>query len=158
MIGTVQELGARKNGKPKVKIDGIWYFAGRCDISTVKPGNVLDFTFSEFGEPRNGKRMRGLDNWAFTSQASIPHAAEVQDKRGEPASSNYIDEAELRFISNVVGSDISAKTILVGPEVTGWALAAQEALRALKGEPIRAVSYEDSENPAPPDFDDKVPF
>lgn len=144
MIGTVQELGASKNGKPKVKIDGIWYFAGRCDISTVKPGNVLDFTFSEFGEPRNGKRMRGLDNWAFTSQASIPHAAEVQAKLGEPAPSNYIDEAELRFISNVVGSAISAGTLKEPQDVTKWAIAARGALGALKGE----FQHEESENPA----------
>ena len=133
MIGTVQEKGLSKNGKPKIKIDGKWYFAGRCDISQIYPKNVVEFSSSTFGE---GGKFNGLE-----SIVAAANTQPAQSKAAEP--SPYIDEAEMRFISNVVGSAITAKSCDSPDQVLSWAKAAQGALHALK-----TPMSDESENPA----------
>ncbi len=131
MIGTVQEKGVSKNGKPKIKIDGKWYFAGRCDISSIQPGQKIDFASSTFGE---GGKFSGLDSWALVPSSTAQPSATL---------SGYMDESELRFVSNVVGSAITGGACKEPTQVLSWAKAAQGALHALK-----TPMSDESENPA----------
>lgn len=113
-IGVVQELGKSQSGNPKLKIEGQWYSAGRCDVSGVKAGDKIEFVFNEFGEPRNGKRPRGLEKWR-----------PVVDASGQPETGSTVTEADiLRSVSNVVGNACAAGTIKTPEELTKWFSAA----------------------------------
>lgn len=126
--GSVQERGVSQKGKPKIKINGEWYSAGRCDVSAVQVGSSVEFEWSEFGEPRNGKRPRGLDNWAFVNApAANGHASAAPAPCG-------LDDQDRPFISNTVAHAIAAGLIKDATELEKWAIAAQCAIKACKGE------------------------
>lgn len=133
--GTVNELGVSKNGKAKIKIDGKWYFAGRCKIDGVSPGERLQFEASAFGEKGD---LWGLDNWA-----KLPPPVGIQIDPGTPVpkiTGNTIspvytgfDEAQMRFISNCVGQAIAAGTIKQPEDIEKWFAAARSALKSQRG-------------------------
>lgn len=109
-IGVVQELGKSQSGNPKLKIEGQWYSAGRCDVSGVKAGDKIEFIFNEFGEARNGKRPRGLEKWR-----------PVVDASGQPETGSTVTEADiLRSVSNVVGSACAAGVVKTPEELAAW--------------------------------------
>lgn len=113
-IGIVQELGKSQSGNPKLKIDGQWYSAGRCDVSGVKSGDKIEYVFNEFGEPRNGKRPRGLEKWR-----------PVVDEAGKPETGSTVSEADiLRSVSNVVGNACAAGSVKTPEELEKWFTAA----------------------------------
>jgi hypothetical protein len=113
-IGIVQERGKSQSGNPKVKIDGEWYSAGRCDVSGINVGAKIEYVFNEFGEPRNGKRPRGLEKWR-----------PVVDDAGKPETGSTVSEADiLRSVSNVVGSACAAGTVKSPEELDKWFVAA----------------------------------
>lgn len=118
--GTVNELGLSTKGKQKIKIDGQWYFAGRCKLDGVSPGDRLSYEASAFGERGD---LWGLDKWAKLPPlpASNGHA------KSNPAVS---DDAEMRFISNCVGQAIAAGTIKDPSEIEKWYAAARSALHS----------------------------
>lgn len=119
-IGTVTELGQSQSGNPKVKIDNDWYSAGRCDVTGINVGAKIEYVFNEFGQPRNGKRARGLEKWRPVVNAA-----------GEPQTGSTVTEAdELRFVSNVVGSACAAGTIKSPEELQKWVVAARAGLKA----------------------------
>ena len=129
-IGIVNELGRSQNGKPKAKIDGKWYFVGRCNPD-LPVGQRIEYEGAPFTTP-NGKQLLGLNSWK-AAPASNGHAPP----------SGVSDDAEMRFVSNCVGSAITAGTLKEPKDIKAWALAAQKALKALK-------------NPDA-DFDDDLP-
>lgn len=143
MIGTVQELGTTKNGKAKLKIDGTWFFAGRCNVSSVQVGHKLDFTWSPFGDKG---QFKGMDAWGFANETNAK-GGQTRDVPIPKPDPNYLDEPSLRFISNVVGSAITAQTLKDPTEVTKWALAAKSALGALQR---KGAEFDDD--------DRKIPF
>jgi hypothetical protein len=128
--GQVQAKEFTKNGKPKVKIGGNWYFAGRCDVSSLNAGQMIEFDWSEFGEPneRTGRKPRGLNNWGLINSAPASNGANGH------APSSALDDADRPFISNIVAHAIAAGLIKEPEQLEKWAQAAQGAMRALKGE------------------------
>lgn len=134
--GTVQEIGTSQKGTPKLKIDGFWYSAGKCDVSSVQPGQTISFVWNEFGEPRNGKKPRGISAWGFmpsNGHAQQPMQGQVYPQtQGVPSSA--LDDADRPFISNIVAHAIAAGLIKEPEVIEKWAVAAQAAMRRLKGE------------------------
>lgn len=133
--GQVQAKEFTKNGKPKLKIGGNWYFAGRCDVSNLNPGQTIEFEWAEFGEPneRTGRKPRGLNNWGLINGSHGPTAGGPVPTNVLPHPSS-LDDADRPFISNIVAHAIQAGLIKEPEQLDKWALAAQGAMRALKGE------------------------
>lgn len=131
-IGTVQELGRSRAGKPTVKVDGKLYFAGKCNIDGLQVGSKIDFTSNSFTTD-SGKELWGLQSWKPVSNGAAP----------AQHSPTALDDADRPFISNVVAHAIQAGHIKTPAEIAGWARAAQRALRLLKS--------------TEPDLDDELP-
>jgi hypothetical protein len=131
MIGTVQEIGQSKGGKPKAKIAGKWYFlpTDRDTGHGDSPAVNQSIEFEEgipFGD--NGQFLT-ISKWRPAGQQARPQPAQQQRPAPQAAKpAEYIDEASLRFISNVVGSAIAAKTITTPGQVSAWFNAAKAAL------------------------------
>lgn len=126
---TVQEYGKSSGGKPKVKASGKWFFLGK-DIEQPPLGASVEIKEGSF---RAGDAtFATIEAWrpAGGGQAQHPPAA-------PPA--GYVDEASMRFISNCVGSAISAQAIKEPGQIAAWFQAAKAALEG---------------KPAPIPFDD----
>lgn len=109
-IGVVQEISKTDKGAPFLVIDAQRYYASRCDVSGVKPGDRIEYVFNEFGEQRNGKRARGLEKWR-----------PVMDASGKPETASTVTEADiLRSVSNVVGSACAAGVVKTPDELAAW--------------------------------------
>lgn len=132
--GVVQEWGKSSKGTPKVKIGGEWYFQGRGLQTKPELGQTGSFTYKLFGDRNN---LRSLESWNVHN--SPPRANGEAPK----APAGYIDEASMRFISNVVGSAITAGAIKEPGQVLAWHNAAKLALQG---------------KPAGEPFDDDVPY
>lgn len=133
MIVTIQEHGQTSTGKPKVKANGNWYFLSR-DIGQLPPvGASVEIKEGSFNFP-DGKPAKTIEAWRMPDGGTAPSPA---------APENYIDEASMRFISNVVGSGISAGTIKEPGQILAWFNAAKSALHG---------------KPAPDPFTDRIPF
>ena len=133
-IVTVQEHGASKGGKPKCKASGTWYFLG-SDIS--QPALGLSIEIREGSFSMGDTTFKTIEAWRPV-QASNPPAQ--QAAAGRPPA-GYVDEATLRFISNCVGSAITAQTIKEPSQIDAWVRGARAAITAgVDG------------------FDDKIPF
>lgn len=152
-IGTVQGFPESRNGKPQIKIDGAYYFVGRCDVSSLKKGDRIDFTFNTFGD--NGK-LKGLQNWALANGAPQTNG----QMNGAAHSASALDDQDRPAISNWVAHAIAAGHIKSPTEIKAWALASQEALQALKGAkpaPRAPVSNGSHEDDGMPPYDDMPP-
>lgn len=136
VTGTVQEFGASKAGKPKIKISGNWYFC-KTDKDTGQPAfdkpalnQAIEMVTGSFVTGEN--TFLTLESWkpvgATQSQRASQSIAQTgPSAKTEPAPA-YIDEASLRFISNVVGQAIAAKTISTPGQMLAWFTAAKLAL------------------------------
>jgi hypothetical protein len=134
-IVTVQEHGASKGGKPKVKASGNWYFLG-SDISQPALGITIEIREGSF--TMGDTTFKTIEAWRpAPSNNAAPAQAAVAGK--PPA--GYVDEATLRFISNCVGSAITAQTIKEPSQISAWVRGA------------RAAITETADG-----FDDKIPF
>jgi hypothetical protein len=115
--GTVQELGASQNGKPKVKIDGTWYFVQSNNGMNV--GSAIEFDPDTF--EISGKTFNKIKAWGPAARSSANNPPVSQQAGGLP-------EPQLRFISNVVGSAIASGAIKAPEHIAGWFEAAKDAL------------------------------
>ena len=132
--GTVQELGASKKGSPKVKVQGYWYFAGSTDVTNMKVGMPVELEVRSF--MAGDKELWGISQWKATGQpqnatgrAPVDAGAAISITPSPIAP--YLDEAATRFISNVVGSAITAGLIEAPDAVSAWAHAARAAHHAI---------------------------
>lgn len=148
MLGTVQERTTSRNGKPQLKINGKYIFVGRCNTDGIDKGSYVEYETNTFG---NDGKLTGLLSIRLAQQNGG-----AKSNGSQPAAPSFFDGDELRFISNVVGSAIMAKSAGSPTDVKGWALAAREALEALKStRPQPEHEFNDdlppdeSENPAP---------
>lgn len=134
--GSVTELGQTKNGKPKLKIGGQWYFMGKA-LNGALPsvGQTVELRYSLFGDRGD---LRGLEAWKPATTAQ-PTKTTVEANTG-------LDEASLRFISNVVGSAITAKTLIEPFEILPWFTAAKLALNGKAYTPDGPVPGVDDQN------------
>jgi len=128
MKGKVQELGTTQKGSPKVKIDGEWLYPGRCPIQGMSVGMMVEYFTSPF--QAGNKTLLGLESWApakegVTHTPSPSGAAAVQER----AAPEYT-EAEMRFISNCVGSAITAGACKAPADIAQWFRSARAAVKA----------------------------
>lgn len=136
-IVQVQEYGQSKNGNPKVKASGNWYFLGR-NLDKPPMGASVEIREGSFGD---NNQFKTIEAWRPTGgNGSLPPQQNAQAPAAPPA--GYVDEASMRFISNCVGSAIMAKTISEPGQINGWFQAAKAALNG---------------KPAPIPFDDDIP-
>lgn len=143
MFGTVNELGRTKTGGPRLKIDGKWTYPSRtCNIDGIQAGGYVEYETSLGGNQGTLvilNRIRPAQAPAGTPSAAPQSAA--------------VDEASLRFISNVVGSAITAGAIKDPKDVSPWSLAALKALKTL--DTAQQLKEELDKPPQqPPEFDD----
>jgi hypothetical protein len=146
MLVTVQELAKSSGGKPKCKAGGVWYFlptdkdTGQGTSPAV--GQQIEIRTGSF--TMGDKTFQTIEAWrpAQSQQEPQQNQAPRPAIQGAATQANYIDEASLRFISNVVGQAIAAKTISSPGQILGWFTAAKAALEG---------------KPAPAPFDDEIP-
>jgi hypothetical protein len=132
---TVQEYGQSKNGAPKVKASGVWYFLNK-KLGNPPLGESIDIKEGSFGD---NNQFKTIEDWRSAGgNGQTQHHA--QAPAAPPA--DYVDEASMRFISNCVGSAITAGTIKEPGQILPWFTAAKAALNG---------------KPAPIPFDDRIP-
>ena len=130
MQGTVTKFSQTKNGKPTIYIDDKMYFVGRCDVSGLNVGDRIDFDGHAFSD--DGK-LWGLDKWGKlpkeNGEMRVPGGMAPHPSHPYPMPAGSLDEPTLRFISNCVGSAISAKTLTEPEDIEKWVSAARNAIR-----------------------------
>lgn len=129
-IVQVQEHGASKGGKPKVKASGRWFFLGK-DIQQPQIGASVEI--------REGSFTMGDSTFATIEAWRPAGGGNAQQPPAAPPA-GYVDEASMRFISNCVGSAISAGAIKEPGQISAWFQAGKAALEG---------------KPAPIPFDDR---
>lgn len=128
MIGTVSEMGESKSHKPKFKIDGRWYSAGKCPVNGLGVGLKIEFEPSEY--QYDGKTYYGLESWRPVPQGPSPGDDARTAPRAPVAALEGLSEAELRFISNVVGSAITSGACKAPSDIGQWFRSAKAAVKA----------------------------
>lgn len=136
-IVQIQEYGQSKNGAPKVKASGVWYFLGR-GLDKPPLSASIEIREGSFGDQGQHKTIEAWRPAGGNGHSQQQHA---QAPAAPPA--GYVDEASMRFISNCVGSAITAKTITEPGQISSWFKAAKAALEG---------------KDAPIPFDDRVPI
>lgn len=134
MFGKVQEVGTTQKGGPKIKISGVWvYAAPQLDVSGLVVGREVEYWTKTFGKDNN---LLGLEAWlpfqagpqtaVATSGAPLhPAPSAPREPIGTPSE---LTEAELRFVSNVVGSAIMSGAIKEPTAIASWFLMARVAV------------------------------
>lgn len=120
MKGRIDEIGASTGGKLKAKIGGKWYFMPAGAV--VEKGWEIEFDPGTFDF--NGKTFDKINSWGRLPQ--------TESQSGHDHAQNELSEPDLRFISNCVGSAITAGTIKEPSQISAWAKAAHEALQAVR--------------------------
>lgn len=121
--GTVQEFTRSKKGAPQVKIDGKYYYVGKCNIDGMQVGDRLDFESNVFGDRGT---LYGLQTWKLMQ--SVP-------KTNGAAAPTAIDGDQLRYASNVVANAIQAGLIKEPKDITKWYWGAMDSMTATDDEP-----------------------
>jgi hypothetical protein len=116
MEGTVQKRGVSKKGSPMLTIDGKLYFAGKCDVSTLRVGDRISFDGHAFSE--DGK-LWSIDSYTLI-EAERKYAPSAGNASIPLPETPEISEPHLRFISNCVGSALLAKTVTTPEEIDTW--------------------------------------
>lgn len=142
MQGVVNERGASQRGTPKLKIDGTWYVASKLNLDGIESGSRVEF------EPGSFPGQNG-------PVKCINSIRPVVGNNGTPAkaATAVSDDATMRFISNIVGSAVTAKTITEPSQIAAWYHAAKMAATA-PALPVRRPPPDDE----PPPFNDEIPY
>lgn len=140
----VSEIGTTKSGRAKIRCGKDVYYCGNGVPTPPVGSTILADTSDGSFDGEGGKRiaMWYLNKWQFADSAQQPiHAQPELTKAASPAPSapQYspaglpLDPGDvMRFISNVVGQAISAKTISDPEDIWGWAHTALNVARALR--------------------------
>lgn len=135
IFGYVQARERSKSGKSwRLQVGGKWYtVSNRANLDGIEQGIYVECRMGGFSAD-NG-------NWIPTIEgirpAQAPRAPTPPQGRGSgpivPSrlASAHWDDSALRFLSNVVGSAITAGVIKDPVEVLAWTAAAEESLRSL---------------------------
>jgi hypothetical protein len=123
--GMVQELGKTANNNPKIKLNGKWYFLDREITTTPTAGQIIEIKEAQF--EMGGKTFDKITAWRPLVQPATSAPSARPAIMASPQL-DYLDEASLRFISNAVGSSITAGTIDKPEQIHAWFEAARMAL------------------------------
>lgn len=137
--GMVQEMNPSRSGASmRLKINGRWLVAGnRVNLDGVQKGSSVEYEEGSFAG-QDGKPIPCINRIRPAPQANGHGAAPSTVPK-----SCGLDEASLRFISNVVGSALAAGKIETPIQVAAWVRAARKALAQL--------------SKPEPEFDDELP-
>jgi hypothetical protein len=139
MIGTIQALDFSSGGKPKLKVDGSYFFVRTHDNCAV--GRRIDYDARDF--QLHNKWFKEITRFAVLPpeqqstqqdkpvQASnaIPATAQPPAPEAAPKAPELVyTEPELRFISNVVGQAIYGGVIKEPEQIAAWFDAAKAVL------------------------------
>ena len=126
----VIDVGKTPKGRPTVKGAGErdGYLVGD-EVHTVPAvGQTIEARITS--STRGDKTYLWLNEWRLVAQtASAPVHI------NSPSVAAATPDASLRFISNVVGQAIQAKTISKPEEIKAWAVAAHQVMSEILGEP-----------------------
>jgi hypothetical protein len=129
-VVTVQELGKSKNGAPKVKASGTWYFLNKT-LDSPNVGSTVEIREGSFGDNNQFKTIE-----AWRPAGGNGHSTQQRNASAPTAPpAGYVDEASMRFISNCVGSAITAGHCKEPGQINAWFKAAKAALEG-KDAPI----------------------
>ena len=167
LTGYVQGRERAKSGKSwRLQVGGKWYtVSNRANLDGIEQGVYVECRMGGFSAD-NG-------NWIPTIEVIRPAQAPRAQTPPPGGGSGHIaasrlasahwDDSALRFLSNVVGSAITAGVIKDPVEILAWTAAAEESLRSLgktqtparggQSEPESASGEEDpgfSEGDIPP--------
>jgi len=140
----VSEIGTTKSGRAKIRCGKDVYYCGNGVPTPPVGSTILADTSDGSFDGEGGKRisMWYLNKWQFADGAQQPIHAQPGLTQAAPAATPAPQSSQaglpmepgdvLRFISNVVGQAISAKTISDPEDVWGWANTALNVARALR--------------------------
>lgn len=141
-VVTIQEHDQTQGGAQKVKASGKWFFLNR-NLDKPPIGSTVEIREGSFGTPPKTTieawRPVGGNGTAPQQNASAPAAP--------PA--GYVDEAQMRFISNCVGSAITSGTIKEPAQILPWFQAAKAAIEGKKPD----IPFSDNLPPSMPSDD-----
>lgn len=123
LSGSLQEVGQTSRGDPKIKVNGKWMYFKNKPGPIPTAGTILNIAYTYGG--KDGK-LPLIVEWQASNSA--PAASSPNKGNDSPP----IDEASLRFISNVVGSAISAGTIKDPSQIEAWFEHAKDAVQGKK--------------------------
>ena len=128
-IGKIEECKVSSSGRGlSVKIGGINYGAALKSQLQNHVGEIIDFEVTTSGDSRY------VGSWGpATLTPAIPTTMNL-GPRPSPANTSVggeLTEPQLRFVSNVVGSAIMAKTLTDPIQISIWAKAAALTVREL---------------------------
>lgn len=152
MQGVIQGIEYSKKGAPKFKVNGAWYYAGRCKVEGLHVGAAIEFESKLFGDQNN---LNGLEWWK-PLQGGQPPQQQTNGAKAPGASTTGVptgpvpDALILPFISNTVAHAIQAGLIKAPADLTQWVLSAKAALTA------RPAAERRPQTMADPDFDDDL--
>src|SRR5271169_3570348 len=66
--GTIERFAQSTNGKPKVLIEGAWYFLGKTDMSSAVVGDSITFEANAFGKDGN---LWGINKWGKVPRGTV---------------------------------------------------------------------------------------
>lgn len=122
MIGTVDRVEKSKSGKSwRVKIGPKYYGAGFDSQISGASGKSIDFNFED------GEFGPWIKSWAYAQDNPVPTSPQAPNSPQKAG----LEEHELRFVSNVVGSAITAKTLTDPLQISVWAKAAAATVKEL---------------------------
>jgi hypothetical protein len=136
----VQEHGQSQAGSPKVKASGKWYFLNK---KIDYPPLNSDVEIKEGSFTMGDKTFPTIEAWRPAGGNGQTQQHGTSPSPAVPPAGDYVDEATMRFISNCVGSAITAGTIKEPGQILAWFSAAKAAISGQK---------------APIPFDDRVPM
>jgi hypothetical protein len=124
MYGKVTEFGKTQKGTPKLKINGTWVYAGNLSIVTLRLNDEIEYWTKPFALG-NGKCIDMLEAWLpYKSSAPLPVATLPTDAppvvAAPRAPSVTLDEAQLRYVSNCVGSAIASGACKSPADIRQW--------------------------------------
>jgi hypothetical protein len=125
VIGIIQEIGKTSKQTPKIKVNGGWVYAGKLSIDGMIVGRTIEYFTSDF-QVAPGKTIQMIESWAPAKDAPLTPQA--------PLPPRGMDEAHLRFCSNVVGSAISSGAIKAPADIGAWFCAAKGVVKEHGGE------------------------
>lgn len=126
-IGKVESVNPTKSGKAlRVKIAGNYYNAFLDSGIDKVVGQTIDFQVT----PDKGYGP-GVGQWGPAQGPATPAISSPSAPQAPTGASGPLTEPELRFVSNVVGSAITAKTLTDPMEIGVWAKAAARAVKEI---------------------------
>lgn len=154
MQGVIQAVEYSKKGAPKFKVNGAWYYAGRCKVEGLHVGAEIEFESKLFGDQNN---LNGLEWWKPAGGGQPPQDR-TNGAKAPGASATGVptgpvpDALILPFISNTIAHAIQAGLIKQPQDLTGWVLCARLALAAK----VPQTNAQPRQSQAEPDFDDDL--